>query len=233
MRSARRGSRRGAAVRTRRPPPREPAADLQQARAVDARCRPRRRVASIAAHLSASIALDVSAFLTANVPPKPQHSSARRQLDELEAAHRAQQPQRRVADARHAQRVARRVVGDAVRERGADVLDAEPARRAAPTARRRAVADAGERRSPRAAGRARAPCRRTTTTARRRPRTRSKIVDEAPRERGAPRRGSRCSACIWPQQVCSAGNDDLVPEPLEHAARPPSAPRERSCRRCR
>ena len=34
-------------------------------------------VVSIASHLSASIALDVSAFLIANVPPNPQHSSAR------------------------------------------------------------------------------------------------------------------------------------------------------------
>src|SRR5581483_7362947 len=32
--------------------------------------------ASTASHLSASIALDVSAFLIANVPPKPQHSRA-------------------------------------------------------------------------------------------------------------------------------------------------------------
>ena len=43
-------------------------------------------VDSIAAHLSATIAVDVSAFLTANVPPKPQHSSARAQRHELEPA---------------------------------------------------------------------------------------------------------------------------------------------------
>jgi hypothetical protein len=40
--------------------------------------------------LSASIALEVSAFLTANVPPKPQHSS-RAAARELEAAHAPEQ----------------------------------------------------------------------------------------------------------------------------------------------
>ena len=61
-------------------------------------------VASIDAHLSASIASDVSAFLTENVPPKPQHSSAARQLDELEAADVAEQ--RAAARRRHASRAA-------------------------------------------------------------------------------------------------------------------------------
>ena len=49
-----------------------------------------------------------------------------RQLDEVEAAHRAQQPHRRVADLQQPQRVARRVVGHAVVERRADVLHPQP-----------------------------------------------------------------------------------------------------------
>ena len=73
-------------------------------------------VDAIAAHLSITIAVEVSAFLIEKVPPKPQHSSAPGSGDELEAAHRLEQPARRVADARHPERVARRVVGDAVRE---------------------------------------------------------------------------------------------------------------------
>ena len=45
--------------------------------------------ASIAASFSSSIAAETSAFLTANVPPKPQHSSASGSVDELEPGHRA------------------------------------------------------------------------------------------------------------------------------------------------
>ena len=112
---------RAGAPRRERPPPiwsrHEPSTAVQTAA----------RVSAIASHLSASIALDVSAFLIANVPPKPQHSSRSRKLDQLEAAHVLQQPQRRVADAGHAQRMARRVVRDAPCERRADVFDAEPA----------------------------------------------------------------------------------------------------------
>ena len=57
-------------------------------------------VVADAASLSASIAAEVSAFLTANVPPKPQHSSASGSSTSSMPAHRPQQPQRRVADAR-------------------------------------------------------------------------------------------------------------------------------------
>ena len=39
-----------------------------------------------------AIAVETSAFLTANVPPKPQHSSCARQRHEAQAAHRLQQP---------------------------------------------------------------------------------------------------------------------------------------------
>ena len=56
-------------------------------------------VASTCAHLVGSMAVEVSAFFTANVPPKPQHWSAVGQLDQVDAAHGAQQPQRLVADA--------------------------------------------------------------------------------------------------------------------------------------
>lgn len=47
------------------------------------------------------------------------------QFDEVDALHRAQQPERAVADAQHAQGVTGGVVGDAVREVRADVGDAE------------------------------------------------------------------------------------------------------------
>ena len=43
-------------------------------------------LASIAEHLSATIAEEVAAFLIANVPPNPQHSSARSSSHELETA---------------------------------------------------------------------------------------------------------------------------------------------------
>jgi hypothetical protein len=48
------------------------------------------------------MALDVSGFLIANVPPKPQHLVGARQLDELQAAHVPQEPNRCVAHPRHA-----------------------------------------------------------------------------------------------------------------------------------
>jgi hypothetical protein len=48
-----------------------------------------------------------------------------REFDELEASHRAQQPQRRGADPHHSQRVARRLIRDAMGEVCADILDAE------------------------------------------------------------------------------------------------------------
>jgi len=73
------------------------------------------------------MAADVSAFLTANVPPKPQHSSPLGQLHEVDAADGAKEPERRVADPEEAERVARRVVRDPMRERGADVLEPERA----------------------------------------------------------------------------------------------------------
>ena len=78
-------------------------------------------------HLSVSTASEVSAFFTAKVPPNPQHSVASGSSQQLEPAHGVQQAQRGVADARDAQRVTRRMVGDGVRERGAHIVDAEAA----------------------------------------------------------------------------------------------------------
>ena len=85
------------------------------------RRRPRRLVSSTWRILSASIAVEVSAFFSANVPPNPQHSSAPGNSTRSMPADRPQQPQRLVADPQHPQRVAGRVVGDAVRVGRADV----------------------------------------------------------------------------------------------------------------
>ena len=83
--------------------------------------RPRRRVSSTRAHLVGQHrgrgvgvlhrerAAEAAALLGAG------------QLDQVEPADLAQQPQRLVADPQHPQRVAGRVVGDPVRVRGADV----------------------------------------------------------------------------------------------------------------
>ena len=79
------------------------------------------RVCLIAATLSAQIAADTSAFLTANVPPNPQHVSASGRSARSRPPDRPQQPQRGVADVHHPQRMAGRVVGHPVREVRADV----------------------------------------------------------------------------------------------------------------
>ncbi len=83
------------------------------------------RVSSTARSLSVSIAAEVSAFFTANVPPNPQQVSASGSSTRSMPAHRAQQAQRAVAHLQQAQPVAGRVVGHPVRVVGADVLDAE------------------------------------------------------------------------------------------------------------
>ena len=70
-----------------------------------------------------------------------------RQLDELEARHRAQQPGRSVADTEQAQRMARRVVRHGARVGRADLLDPEHAReelRQLPGPRRHAAVVAAE-----------------------------------------------------------------------------------------
>ena len=71
--------------------------------------------------LSSRIALDVSAFFTANVPPNPQHSSASGQVGELQAPDGAEQPDGAVADPKRAKRVTGRVVRHARGERRTDV----------------------------------------------------------------------------------------------------------------
>ena len=67
-------------------PARQPAADVHQAGGVD-RAQTSAPVSSTERSLSDSIAVDTSAFFTANVPPKPQHSSASGQLHQVEPAH--------------------------------------------------------------------------------------------------------------------------------------------------
>ena len=73
------------------PPTCEPAADVHQARRMDrthhlrASCRGRH------AACPKTSAGATSAFLTAKVPPNPQHSSGSREIDELHPTHRAQQ----------------------------------------------------------------------------------------------------------------------------------------------
>ena len=100
----------------------QPAADLEQTRAVDRRAdlsaarddggalvvEHRRRRLGV---LHRKGAAEAAALLGAG------------HVDELQAAHVAQQLERRVADARHAQRVAGGVIRDAVRERRTDVGD--------------------------------------------------------------------------------------------------------------
>ena len=72
------------------------------------RRRPRRFVSRMQPILSFSIATETSAFFTANVPPKPQHSSLARQLDQASTPRTARSSaQRLLADAQRAQRVAR------------------------------------------------------------------------------------------------------------------------------
>ena len=97
------------------------AADVHQARAVARADAVGARRARSRPSFSSSIALETSAFLTANVPPKPQHSSASGSSTSSSPGDRAQQPQRRVADPQQPQRVAGRVVGDRALERRADV----------------------------------------------------------------------------------------------------------------
>ena len=76
--------------------------------------------------LSASIAVEVSAFFTANVPPNPQHCSAAGQLDQVDARAPRRSSRSGLSPTRSIRRrVAGRVIGDAVREVRADVGDAE------------------------------------------------------------------------------------------------------------
>ena len=75
-------------------------------------------------------------FLTAKVPPKPQHSSARGRSTRVSPRTARSSRVGPVADAEHPQRVARRVVGHPVRERRARRRSPPARRRGTPTARR-------------------------------------------------------------------------------------------------
>ena len=178
---------------------------------------PRRRSRARARALSAPIATEVSAFLTANVPPNPQHSSAPRQVDQPQPAHRLEQPARPVADAEHPQRVAGRVVGHPVREVGPDVGDAEHVdeelgQLVGPRARspRPPRPAPGRRRAGRRSRAGGAPTRRTSPTAspprRTRRRRRRRCAPPAP-----PRRGSRCSPSAGRSRSAPAGNSTSTP----------------------
>ncbi len=82
-------------------------------------------VSSTHRSLSPNMAIDVSAFLTANVPPNPQHSVSARQLDQVDPTHGAEKLQWGIADPNHAERMAGRVVGHPVGVVSPDILDAQ------------------------------------------------------------------------------------------------------------
>ena len=170
------GSRRSGSAWPRPAAPGQAAADVGRGRSCRRRPRTRRPCPRPRSHLSASIAPETPAFFTANVPPKPQHSSAPGSVDQLQPAHRAQQPPRPVAQAQHAQAVAGRVVGHPVREGRRRRRSRRARRRAARTARRcaarsRPPGGPAPRRPRPAAGTSRGPSPRTSRTGRRPRRT--------------------------------------------------------------
>ena len=180
------------------------AADVHQARAVGRRADLARRVARTLRSLSASIASETSAFLIAKVPPKPQHScasgSSTRSMPRTARSRRSglvPHPQR-------AQRVAGRVVGDAVRVRGPHVLDAELVHEELGK-----LEHAPGRSVVLAHGRG----------ARRR-RGHDRVVpgEDLGQPGGQPLglAGSPVLRCICPQQVCSERELHFAAEPLEH-----------------
>ena len=85
------------------------------------RTAPRRRCPRTLRTLSAPMAAETSAFLTAKVPPKPQHSSAPGSSRSSRPSTASQQPAGPVAEAAAPQPVTGGVVGDPVREVCADV----------------------------------------------------------------------------------------------------------------
>ena len=229
--AARRGSRCGCSRREHlgevdgahgEPAPLEPAADVHQARGVARADARRRRSRSTRRSLSASIAVETSAFLTANVPPKPQHSFASASATELDARDRAEEATRAVADAERPERVAGRVVRERARR--------SPSRRPRPRARSTRNCESSQRPAgdalgigPRAAPDvlphlrgARAGRRHDGVEAR-------EDLDEPPRERSRHVRVAGVRV-----QLAAAGllarEDDLDPEPLEHASRSPARP---------
>ena len=113
---------------------------------------------------------ETSAFFSANVPPKPQHSSAPASSTRSMPRDRAQQAQRLVAQPQQPQAVAGGVVGHPVRGAGPDVGHAEHVDEQFG----KLVGAGGHRRRPRArgAGTARGSSRRTTRSGRRSRRSR-------------------------------------------------------------
>ena len=103
---------------------RQPAADVHQAGGVAGGAAPRRRCRA-RSHLVGEHRRRGVGVLHREGAAEAAALVGAGQLDQVDAAHRAQQPQRLVADAQHPQRVAGRVVGDPVREVGADVGHAE------------------------------------------------------------------------------------------------------------
>ena len=173
------------------------------------------RVSRMRRSLSESIAIDVSAFLTANVPPKPQHSCGSSRSTRSMPLHGLEQPPRPVADVQHPQRVAGRVQRDAVRERRADVVHAEPVDRANSVSSNTRSATAGQ---------GRGPCRRTTPTARRPPRGVEHAL-EAPRER-QPVVGVARVEVHLPAAGLLLGEVDLAAEALQQLDDRPARLRE-------
>ena len=142
-----------------------------------------------------------------------------RQLDEVDAAHRAQQPQRRVADLQQPQRVARRVVGHAVRERRADVLDPQPPDEELATARTRAAPSARDLRGERRRRRPRSASARVALAHHRRARPArrddrlgvAEHAHEAPHERRSPRARSRSWRASARSRSARAGSRPATP----------------------
>ena len=137
---------------------------------------PRRPEPSTSSTLSRPIATDVSAFLTANVPPNPQHASDRGRSTRVRPSTAASSRRRAIADAEQAHRVAGRMERDPVREARPDVghaedVDEELAQLEDARRHRRRPGPAGrsERRAPRPARRrpdgGRGPSPRTSRTA--------------------------------------------------------------------
>ena len=160
-----------------------------------------------------------------------------RQLDQLEPAHRAQQPhaagRRRASDA---QRVAGRVVGDAVRRSRADVLTPRRSTRNSESSCTRGASAARVaargRSSPALAASARRARAPSPTHEPRAPRPRSCAVEarhtRAPGQRSASA-GSPVLTCIWPQQVCAGGKSTCG----RAAPAPAPSPRPSRGRGCR
>ena len=193
------------------PPPRWARQELSAAHSTSA------PVSCTEASLSASIAIDVSAFLMANVPPKPQHDSASGSSTSSRPRTARRSRSGRVAEAQHAQRVAGRVVGDPVGERGADIGHAEHVDeqlRQLVDPRGELTCSVRERSISGVLPEARVGLDDGPGTRRRGNDDRlerREDLDEAPRRARRPLAGSPQLRCICPQQVCASGNTTSWP----------------------